>query len=695
MGAESGVQAWQFLALCCPNFMPVRMQSFQGKPESEEAAFDADSEKYASVRPSCASIEPSNRNSKRGSTNEPRVSIRDRSSIRSTSGVTLDFKSTPFGSGCFIPDTYQVPMRLLAEIFTSLDQRDSPSQPGRVKFRTAQGAILKFHRVVGCAIRDATVQEDMQDSLADLYEQAEARATRTGVSTPNEALIRWDQDLVLNCFRVKLPRMERVFFTLDISENSTLASKSVSCVVMTAVVVSVLTFILGTLPEAKENFSYWVPYTDLLCVTIFSLDYCARLLTVPFARMELLDREFMEDVLCQRRERELLARAQRLFRFLWCPMGLVDLASVIPFWVELAIGGMEVMTDEDSKATQQTKALKIFRMARMFRILKLGSLTKVDLGEDRNMVLTLFTSVISKAWPALQLVVALIGVALVLFGTMIWYSEKGELFQQDDPACPHPGICREGAINLRQFPDGTYEKTPSPFSSIPMSFWWVLVTITTVGYGDMYPITPFGYTVGSMTILYGSVVFALPVGVIGTTFSQAFDQFRSEQTLRKLLSEQAAAGDSPELSMETVEYNETPPLVSEFQNAVQNCAMSIGLPMTMAQRWEEKLKRTVKFENLSIDHPCESLERWGAPVIAALREHANQHPLGGAALTLALGAWYRLLLHTSMAYEEFRTSQDRVAFDRAFRGPLRSAKCRKTFSPKTFSPGDMVKSTTS
>jgi len=301
----------------------------------------------------------------------------------------------------------------------------------------------------------------------------------------------------------------------------------------------------------------------------------------------------------------------------------------------------------------------------------------VDLGEDRNMVLTLFTNVITQAQPALQLVVGLISIALVLFGTLIWYTERGDYFPQNDPACPHPDLCRDGGVFVRRFPDGSYEGEPSPFSSIPMSFWWVLVTITTVGYGDMYPITPLGYAVGAMTIMFGAVVLTLPVGVIGTTFSQSFEKFRTEQNLRRLLDEQASIGEASETPTESepMTYDEPPVLVTELETALQNLAGAAGVPCGLVQRWEEQLKAVTRFERLHLDHPCESLERWGGPVIASLREHATQEHLGGAGayLSLLLNAWYRLLLHTSQSYEDFTACQDREAFEATFRGPLRQA----------------------
>merc|ERR1711904_756528 len=64
----------------------------------------------------------------------------------------------------------------------------------------------------------------------------------------------------------------------------------------------------------------------------------------------------------------------------------------------------------------------------------------------------------------------------------------------------------------------------TPFPSIVHSFWFVIVTITTVGYGDAFPTTDIGKFVGTLTILGGIVVLAMPVGVIGSNFSNEYAQ---------------------------------------------------------------------------------------------------------------------------------------------------------------------------
>jgi voltage-gated potassium channel len=61
---------------------------------------------------------------------------------------------------------------------------------------------------------------------------------------------------------------------------------------------------------------------------------------------------------------------------------------------------------------------------------------------------------------------------------------------------------------------------PDKFGSIPESMWWAIITLTTVGYGDAFPITPLGKVVAGLTALCGIVMLALPVGIIATSFSE-------------------------------------------------------------------------------------------------------------------------------------------------------------------------------
>merc|ERR1740121_2439198 len=88
------------------------------------------------------------------------------------------------------------------------------------------------------------------------------------------------------------------------------------------------------------------------------------------------------------------------------------------------------------------------------------------------------------------------------------------------------------------FPDSTclpaYEDRGcfwrSPFESIPACFWWAIVTATTVGYGDNHtPTTPAGKVVAGISMVWSLCVLALPIGVIGSNFSQVWKEYDEEK----------------------------------------------------------------------------------------------------------------------------------------------------------------------
>lgn len=144
-------------------------------------------------------------------------------------------------------------------------------------------------------------------------------------------------------------------------------------------------------------------------------------------------------------------------------MSLMDLAAILPFFTPF------IATD--------TRATRIFRLLRLVRIVKIGRYYKT---------LTLFAAVVREKREELILTTVLMFMLLILSACLMYYCEN--------------------------------EVQPDKFSSVPQSMWWSIETLTTVGYGDIYPVTTLGKIFSGMISILGLGMFALPAGILGAGF---------------------------------------------------------------------------------------------------------------------------------------------------------------------------------
>merc|ERR1719424_909487 len=114
---------------------------------------------------------------------------------------------------------------------------------------------------------------------------------------------------------------------------------------------------------------------------------------------------------------------------------------------------------------------------------------------------------LKKSGPALMMLFAFMGISGILFATLIFTIEGGEYDEH-----------RKQYVRV----DGS----ASPFESIPTSLWWTIITMTTVGYGDQYPVSTAGKVIAVLTMFCGLVVLSLPITIIGANFDDDFRELR-------------------------------------------------------------------------------------------------------------------------------------------------------------------------
>ncbi|KAJ8608446.1 hypothetical protein CTAYLR_009603 [Chrysophaeum taylorii] len=208
---------------------------------------------------------------------------------------------------------------------------------------------------------------------------------------------------------------------------------------------------------------------------------------------------------------------------LWCryhyvsqTMNLIDLIAIVPFWLQI---------------TRLTKSsfgvVRIIRLTRVLRMLKSPSISSS---------VSVFYESFAASLPALSILFFFSILAIILVGTLGYIFEQGEFTVDDPDLCCRPqdvGTNKCVGCYVRTKTDGV-TKEASPFTSIPRGMYWVVVTMTTVGYGDLYPTSTAGRLVAVMVTYAGILAIALPISVIGNNFTAHYERARLEQKSREL-----------------------------------------------------------------------------------------------------------------------------------------------------------------
>jgi len=447
-----------------------------------------------------------------------------------------------------------------------MDITDAPERPGIVPEMTLQCMVDRFDDFFSHGASNVQRQARSEEVAGVLAHLRQHTRRRRGDAVVQEGFLEWDQtSRIYELFSLQLNIFERIFFTIDVSESSSVLSKVCSTFLVFMILVSILVWMVSTLPDFQKvpagcqsmEPAVCTPQPagefqviENFCVYVFTVEYLIRLCTVHSVRFPMLDERFVEAVLLGEytsvafkrsstfatkmtcdfttegsTSRSLGARAklklqgplQTLVKqMLLSPFNLVDLLAILPYWIE------EISGRKDANGGALI-ILRILRLTRIFRVFKLGKY---------NEVFTLFSRVINQSLPALSLMLFFICLDCCLFGTLIWFAEQGVWYPQGHPKLVELAIIDRGAYLRHDGSQDPNAMVESPFVSIIHSFWYVIVTITTVGYGDAYPTTGLGKFIGSVTILNGIIVLAMPIGVVGANFSTEYYRVLDEKKHR-------------------------------------------------------------------------------------------------------------------------------------------------------------------
>uniref|UniRef100_A0A8D0L5M2 Potassium voltage-gated channel modifier subfamily G member 4 n=1 Tax=Sphenodon punctatus TaxID=8508 RepID=A0A8D0L5M2_SPHPU len=203
---------------------------------------------------------------------------------------------------------------------------------------------------------------------------------------------------------------------------------------------------------------------ETICVSWFSLEFCLRFI-----------------------------QAKSKCQFFKGPLNIIDFLAISPYYVSLIVTDDET-TDEDDRPSSNSYLEKIglvLRVLRALRILYVMRLARHSLG------LQTLGLTIRRCTREFGLLLLFLCVAVTLFSPLVYLAENesGKVLE---------------------------------FTSIPASYWWAIISMTTVGYGDMVPRSVPGQMVALSSILSGILIMAFPATSIFHTFSHSYSELRKE-----------------------------------------------------------------------------------------------------------------------------------------------------------------------
>lgn len=221
-----------------------------------------------------------------------------------------------------------------------------------------------------------------------------------------------------------------------VESRETKAGRYFDYVIQALIFLSIVSFSIETIPDLSEDTRQTLYYIEVVCITIFSIEYLARIYL-----------------------------AKNKLKFIFSFFGLIDLIAILPFFLSFGF---------------DLRSARILRFLRVFRLLKLAR----------------YNSAIQRFLVAFKM----IREELIMFGAVALI------------------LIYLSAVGIYYFEN---EAQPEQFSSIFSSLWWSVVTLTTVGYGDVYPITIGGRIFTFVILMIGLGIIAIPSGMISSALTEA------------------------------------------------------------------------------------------------------------------------------------------------------------------------------
>jgi hypothetical protein len=261
---------------------------------------------------------------------------------------------------------------------------------------------------------------------------------------------------------------------------------------------------------------------DSVSMAIFTIEFFLRLFTVGYVKSLNQQKVKGNGALLLKFQvndapvRELLEKvknrafASKIRSFLLETYTIIDILAIFPYYIAIVLDTIF----EDLNASDNV-FMSVMKLVRTLRLMKLQKYSGNVL---------IFTKTLAKSAAPLFVLVFALALLVIVFGTLLFMLEQGTWHRPEE-------MCSDGQSCLDAgYPDGVYmrtfwdgEKVISPFRDILDASWCIILTITSVGFGDVYPVSAGGRFITTVAAIAGVLAIAMPITVLGNNFTIQYD----------------------------------------------------------------------------------------------------------------------------------------------------------------------------
>lgn len=252
---------------------------------------------------------------------------------------------------------------------------------------------------------------------------------------------------------------EHIYHFIDNEEEQSIGSQSFEIFITSLILLSIVTIVLESFASLRAEYGVYFDLFENITLGVFTIEYLLRVGTADY------------------KYKDSPSWSAAAWRFMTSSTGIVDLIAISPLVFHfLSFFGLREVGQGDFRF------IRILKITRLLRIFKMNSFTNS---------ITVVAEVFKEKRHDLGITMFVTFVLLLVSATLMWYVE--------------------GPVQ------------PELFPNIVASFWWAIATLTTVGYGDVFPITPLGKFLSGLIALLGIGLVALPAGILSSAFIEKLE----------------------------------------------------------------------------------------------------------------------------------------------------------------------------